>query len=83
MPQQDGTGPFSQGPRTGRGLGLCQSNTQVRGRMGFGRGYKGRKRFGRACKEPFNRNRDDLKNYIHQIEELLIEAKEEIKRFES
>lgn len=26
MPFRDGTGPFSEGKMTGRGLGLCNSN---------------------------------------------------------
>ncbi len=34
MPRQDGTGPFGQGPNTGRGMGLCQGA----GHRGFQRG---------------------------------------------
>ena len=38
MPRGDGTGPFGQGPRTGRGLG----GGQGRNSSGFGRGFPGR-----------------------------------------
>jgi len=38
MPFRDGTGPLSQGPMTGRGLGPCG------GGIGFGRGWFGRGR---------------------------------------
>jgi len=45
MPFGDGTGPLGQGPRTGRGAGLC-SGSAVPGAMnrngGFGRGRGGR-----------------------------------------
>lgn len=34
MPQQDGTGPSGQGPRTGRGAGNCNGQ----GGAGIGRG---------------------------------------------
>ncbi|MCL5742772.1 MAG: DUF5320 domain-containing protein, partial [Acidobacteria bacterium] len=44
MPFGDGTGPLGQGPRTGRGAGLC-SGFVVPGYMnqggGFGRGRGG------------------------------------------
>jgi len=43
MPRFDGTGPSGKGPLTGRGLGSCNSETEVpadtRGRgLGLGRG---------------------------------------------
>jgi len=39
MPAQDGTGPLGQGPLTGRGLGLCNTNAGIPlARRGFGRG---------------------------------------------
>lgn len=55
MPAQDGTGPLGQGPRSGRGRGLCnpgsnESAGQVpgRGRQGAGRGLgRGMGRFQR------------------------------------
>lgn len=45
MPQQDGTGPKGNGPKTGRGLGNCPpkqtQNNPGRGRgRGLGRGKK-------------------------------------------
>ena len=56
MPGRDGTGPEGKGPRTGRGLGNCQSTTQStstiesqpcgqgRGLPPCGGGYRGRRR---------------------------------------
>lgn len=55
MPNLDGTGPERQGPRTGRGQGRCNPNTQndqvesFRGMRGFGRGLgRGLRGLGRA-----------------------------------
>ncbi|RLF28689.1 MAG: cytoplasmic protein [Thermoplasmata archaeon] len=45
MPMQDRTGPAGQGPRTGRGLGLCGDGRGGAFRMGcrwFGRGLRAR-----------------------------------------
>ncbi|MCK4625024.1 MAG: DUF5320 domain-containing protein [Phycisphaerae bacterium] len=45
MPNQDGTGPRGQGPRTGRGLGPC-GNSRPRSRprsQGRGRRQQSRK----------------------------------------
>lgn len=38
MPNQDGTGPNGQGPRSGRGMGNCEGQGGGRQRRGFGRG---------------------------------------------
>ena len=38
MPNMDGTGPQGKGPRTGRGMGKCQSNSQPKNQPGMGRG---------------------------------------------
>jgi len=44
MPNRDGTGPSSKGPKTGRGLGNCQGETintenrPLKRRSGLGRG---------------------------------------------
>ena len=41
MPRGDGTGPFGNGPMTGRGLGPCSGNPSVPGRgrgLGLGQG---------------------------------------------
>jgi hypothetical protein len=36
MPNQDGTGPQGQGPKTGRGFGLCQGAARI---AGWGNGF--------------------------------------------
>jgi hypothetical protein len=36
MPGRDGTGPLSEGPMTGRGLGVCNASDTGRG-LGIGR----------------------------------------------
>ncbi|MCA2001600.1 MAG: DUF5320 domain-containing protein [Chloroflexi bacterium] len=41
MPQQDGTGPNGQGPRTGRGMGNCAGQGGSRVGRGLGRGGRG------------------------------------------
>lgn len=38
MPGRDGTGPLGQGAMTGRGLGMCNSDSPVY-RNGIGRGF--------------------------------------------
>ncbi|RKD31182.1 DUF5320 domain-containing protein [Thermohalobacter berrensis] len=43
MPRGDRTGPYGEGPVTGRGMGYCR---------GFGRGYIGRG-FRRGCSKRF------------------------------
>lgn len=53
MPGRDRTGPVGAGPRTGRGMGICNGNNWAgnanpalgfRGGFGFGRGGGGRGR---------------------------------------
>ena len=41
MPGRDGTGPYGEGPLTGRGLGPCGRGLAFRGGLGrgFGRGF--------------------------------------------
>ncbi|MCD4651330.1 MAG: DUF5320 family protein [Candidatus Cloacimonetes bacterium] len=54
MAGRNGTGPFNEGPMTGRGLGPCGGGNRGgifgfgrrMGRMGFGRGGGGRGGFG-------------------------------------
>ncbi len=52
MPRGDRTGPWEQGPRTGRGLGFCSGDTSPGytkgGGMGWGRGYGGGRGWGRG-----------------------------------
>jgi len=52
MPRNDKSGPMGYGPKTGRGLGLCNGqqdsgNLNMPGR-GFGRGYGNQRGFGRG-----------------------------------
>ena len=49
MPRKDQTGPSGAGPRTGRGLGNCEPNSETNEqsansnlRFGFGQGCQGR-----------------------------------------
>ncbi len=50
MPGLNGTGPFGEGPRTGRGLDLCGGfRRRLRERLGWGRGF-GRGRRGWWCR---------------------------------
>lgn len=44
MPGQDRRGPMGQGPRTGRGMGLCNTNNQTA--FGYGRGFGSGRGFG-------------------------------------
>lgn len=58
MARRDKTGPLGEGPRTGRGLGICNTvntNNNIRGRgLGCGRG-QGR---GRGCGRGYRMNKD-------------------------
>jgi len=45
MPGQDQTGPLGQGPRTGRGFGICARGLGIR--QGFNRGFGFRRGFGK------------------------------------
>lgn len=52
MPRKDKSGPMGYGPKTGRGLGLCNGqqdsgNLNMPGR-GFGSGYRHQRGFGRG-----------------------------------
>ncbi len=38
MAYRDGTGPFGQGPMTGRGMGPCAGNARAMGGRGMGMG---------------------------------------------
>ncbi|MFW5871668.1 MAG: DUF5320 domain-containing protein [bacterium] len=86
MPGQDRRGPMGQGPRTGRKMGLCNTNNQIA--FGYGRGFGGRGRgmgfmnrfgnffgFGRQVVS----EQQDLQNYVSDLEEELKEAKEALK----
>lgn len=42
MPQLDRTGPQGQGPTTGRGMGKCRDNNEVKNENSDQRGFFGR-----------------------------------------
>ncbi len=52
MPGLNGTGPWGEGPRTGRGAGLCGRGLRhrLRERFGWGRGFGWRRGRGRWCR---------------------------------
>ncbi len=88
MPGRDASGPLGAGPRTGRGLGLCQGyNTGSWGRRrgcgfghGFGRGFgfgagRGVQPVGRTSNET---NLKDYKNYLEEeLRQVNLELKED------
>ena len=50
MPKFDGTGPYGNGPRSGRGLGTCQGKSTQEGLRGMGQGKgRGLGRGGNIC----------------------------------
>ena len=72
MPRLDGTGPNSEGPKTGRNRGYCEGSVAYgfRGR-GCGRGNRGRRMgFGRGY------NEESLNDRISFLESRLQELKE-------
>lgn len=58
MARRDKTGPLGEGPRTGRGLGLCNTanpTNNIRGRgLGCARGHDR----GRSCGRGYRMNKD-------------------------
>jgi hypothetical protein len=46
MPRQDGTGPTGKGPKTGRGVGSCDTGSKSTKR-GFGKGQGSGRGIGR------------------------------------
>jgi hypothetical protein len=92
MPLRNGTGPLGEGPRTGRGLGLCgkslvrdeRSRRLGRG-FGMGRCF-GRGRFAGAAVEPIALSKEEQKKIL-EAEAVGLEAelnliKEKLKDFE-
>lgn len=72
MPNQDGTGPNGQGPRSGRGMGNCE------GQGGRGRGN----RMGRGRGMGLGRNAQDnswLQNQLHDLQIAIEKLAEKIK----
>ncbi len=89
MPGQNRMGPMGQGPRTGRGMGLCHSSNSID--FNYGRGFGGGRGFGCRGNRMGNRNRfgsfleqgkqtaleqQDLQDYISELEAELKEVKE-------
>lgn len=74
MPGMDGTGPFGQGPMTGRGLGYCGRGL----RRGFGRG------FGRAgYVYPLTLTKEEQKKILEaQLKEIELEKQNIEKKLE-
>ncbi|RKD31186.1 DUF5320 domain-containing protein [Thermohalobacter berrensis] len=95
MPRGDRTGPYGEGPMTGRGMGYCRglaapgytrSNRRGFGR-GFGRGYIGkgfRRGFGRRF-APYNDynnvpSNEDIKGFLEEEKKILKSEIEEIEK---
>ena len=73
MPNLDGTGPKGQGPRTGRGFGLCGNGVGRGfgcGRCGCGRGFGFRRFFSR---------KNDLAT-LEEQEKMLVEELDAIRK---
>jgi len=80
MPLRDGTGPYGEGPLTGRGLGPCGRGLAFRRGTGFGRGLGLGRGFGfRAPVEPVELSKEQ-KVKILEAEKAEIEA--ELKELE-
>lgn len=74
MPNQDGTGPNGQGPRSGRGMGNCE------GQGGRGQGRGRGNRMGRGM--GLGRNAQDnswLQNQLHDLQIAIEKLAEKIK----
>ncbi|OFZ46222.1 MAG: hypothetical protein A2381_11420 [Bdellovibrionales bacterium RIFOXYB1_FULL_37_110] len=87
MPGGDKTGPMGQGPRTGKGMGLCSPHPGIHHRSGFGyrrrcgRGMGFLNRFGNLwgfIKQALPREKD-LQSYLNELEAELNEGKEVLK----
>lgn len=80
MPRFNGTGPNGAGPRTGRGMGVCNNGAGYRLGCGFGfgggrRGAIGRGFFGRGYGNPMISDKELLNNQINLAEAELNELK--------
>ena len=74
MPGQDKTGPFGQGPLTGRGLGPCGRGFGFRRGRGFGRGFF-------PLRQPLELSETEEKKILEsELEEMKLEMKEIEKR---
>ena len=89
MPLRDGTGPFGEGPMTGRALGNCRRNPQNSGFRGRrprrGRGFRGRgrgygfRRCFRAARTVYEEEPRDEKEALKDELEALEDEKKAIK----
>jgi hypothetical protein len=82
MPARDGTGPYSEGPLTGRGLGSCEGSRpglvrrgifgRGRGfRCGFGRGFAIGRKPAKTQKEALEEQRARLQDSLNLIDQQL------------
>lgn len=87
MPWRDGTGPFGEGPLTGRGLGPCGRGMGWRRGFGWGRGF-GWRRFRRQFPPIYVENvqltneekRKILKAELEELENEKREIENELKK---
>ena len=91
MPYRNGTGPFGQGPMTGRGLGYCAGYNSPgftrgtpAGRFGYGRGFRrGFGRFGAPFTQQVQNEGTNEQDNGTQDNKASTELKEEIKALRS
>jgi hypothetical protein len=86
MPGMDGTGPWGQGPWTGRGLGYCNPNAPLRRGVGFcgwglGRGRGIGRGLGRGFGPPdrifLQQRQETLEAELKRVQERLASLPEE------
>jgi len=71
MPRFDTTGPWGNGPRTGRGLGQCGSGLRRGIGAGNGRGYGLRRWTNQDETVSLKEEKDILKNELKEVEKEL------------
>jgi len=81
MPQGDRTGPYGQGPRSGRGFGYCNGYHHpgyAYNRPGYGRGFRRGfgPGFGRGMQQPYiqDENIDEKQSLKQTINDLEIQV---------
>jgi len=82
MPRQDGTGPFGQGPMTGKGMGPCRGMARTGYGIGMGRGMgRGQGRGMRFRASMANLTKEDQKKVLEaELKEIDLERQEIEKR---
>lgn len=83
MPRGDRTGPWGQGPKTGRGAGFCSGNS-VPGFMNrfggwFGRGWRWFSSNTQPRQNVTNRSVDDITGQLRSLREQLNSIEKKIK----